>query len=99
MQKGTHVADACLLEHRSAEISGPPEMVHRSRRREATPPDATCLGRTWKPKWGLPLAADAPQGGAEAPVGQDGQEANADNRKVRGRHNLSDHALPTPKGG
>jgi hypothetical protein len=75
--KGTHVAETSFLEPRSAEICGSAETVPRSRRREANSPDAACLCGTWKPQWSLPGAGDAPSGGAEAPVGQDGQEAKA----------------------
>jgi hypothetical protein len=98
MMKGTKGVETSLLEPWSTGVSGPVETVPRSRRREANSPDVSCLCGTWKPQWGLPWAVGAPEGDAEAPVGQDGQEAKADGRKAQGIHNLSDRALPNLKG-
>jgi hypothetical protein len=54
--KGRQGGETSWMEQRAAGLRGPAARVPRSRRREATSPDVSCLGGTWYPHGGL----DAP---------------------------------------
>ena len=82
-------------------MSGSPEMVPGSRRREANSPDASCLCGTWEPRCGLePSSNPLARAGQVHSGHRMAQEANAGRRKARGIHNPPDSASwRTPQGG